>query len=179
MTVDDAALLVRVTARVSAVLYAMSLLAGARRLRARDAAALGAARRDDLAAFGIWIAAHSIHFAAVALLAVVTAGQNIRDAGGYLGTLAVGLAFYTGCGAVVRVKGRPTAGWTAAGQRRLETSIAIVIWIVFFQAYALRALQSPWFATLALVLAAALATFLMRARTPISSNIQRPSVRIS
>jgi len=179
MTVDDAALLVRVTARVSAVLFAMSLFAGARRLGARDAALLGAARRDDLAAFGVWIAAHSIHFAAVALLAFVTAGQNIRGAGGYLATLAVGLAFYAGSGAVVRVKARPSTGWTAAGQRRLETGLAIVIWIVFIQAYARRALQSPWFATLAIGLAAALAAFLMRARTSISSNMQGPSVRVS
>ncbi|HJZ70222.1 MAG TPA: hypothetical protein VKE51_00705 [Vicinamibacterales bacterium] len=175
----QAALLVRVTARISAVLFATSLVAAARRVGVRNPGAVRSARRGDLAAFGLWVAAHSIHFAAVALLARATAGQNIRDAGGYAGTLAVGLTFYVACGAVFRVKARPAAAWTAAAERRVETWTAIVVWIVFFQAYALRLTQSPLFAVLALVLAAALAAFLMRARAPISSNMQRPSVGVS
>jgi hypothetical protein len=179
MTVEAAALLVRVTARVSAALFAVSLLAAARRLGARDRAAVPALRRGDLAAFAAFVAGHTIHFAAVALLAVATAGQNIRDAGGYVATAAVGLAFYAACAGVLRAKARDTAGWTAAGQRRIEIATIVVVWIIFFQAYALRLTQSLLYAALALGLAAALARFLARARTPRSSNMQRSSVGVS
>ena len=179
MTVDAATLLVRLTARTSAGLFAASLLAGARRLGPPRPLARHSLRRDDLAAFGAWVAAHSIHFAAVARLSFVTDGQTIRAAGGYAGTLAVGLAFYAACIAVFRVKARPGAGWATIGQRRVETWTAVVIWIIFFQAYALRLNRSPWFATLAVLLAAALAAFLMRARAAISSNMQGSSVGVS
>jgi hypothetical protein len=175
LSVETAALLVRVTARVSAASFAISLGASASRLGA-GAAALAARRRSDLAAFGLFIAAHTVHFASVALLAWVTEGRNIRDAGGYAATGAAGLAFYAACGAVLRSKARRAARWSATGQRRLEVSTSAIIWIIFFQAYALRLTQSALFAALALALAAALALFLARARTPISSNMHRPSV---
>src|SRR5262249_45279409 len=64
----QAALLVRVTARISAVLFATSLVAAARRVGVRNPRAVRSARRGDLAAFGLWVAAHSIHFAAGAPL---------------------------------------------------------------------------------------------------------------
>jgi len=39
-----------------------------------------------------------------------------------------------------------------------------ILWLVFFQAYALRLFQSAWFAALAVVLAASLALFAAAAR---------------
>ena len=175
---DQAALIVRVTARVSAVVFATSLLAAARRLGADDAG-VSAVRRADLAAFAVFIAMHTIHFAAVALLAVVTAGQTIRDAGGYTATAVGGLAFYAACAAVVRAKARLGIGWTSVAERRTEVWTSTGVWLIFFQAYVLRLGQSLLFVAMAIGLAAALGRFLARARISRSSNMQRSSVGVS
>ena len=175
---DQAALIVRVTARVSAVVFATSLLAAARRLGA-DAAGAAATRRADLAAFAAFVTMHTIHFAAVALLAVVTAGQNIRNAGGYTATAIGGLAFYAACAAVVRAKARGGVRWTSVAERRTEVWTSAGVWLIFFQAYALRLGQSLLFVAIAIGLAAALGRFLVRARPSGSSNMQRSSVGVS
>ncbi len=60
--------------------------------------------------------------------------------------------FYAGAAVVLRIKARPMAGWTSAGQKRLETGLLVVVWLVFFQAYALRLTQSWLFAVLAVLL---------------------------
>jgi len=156
---EEAALLVRATARVSAAVFAASLVAAARRLAADDAMDIGAARRADVAAFAAFLAAHTIHFGSVLMLAVATSGQNIRDAGGYSATFVVGAAFYAACAAVLRAKLRTAPRWTTVAQRRTEIGTIAVVWVVFFQAYALRLLQSVWFTALAVALAAALAMF--------------------
>jgi len=175
---DQAALIVRVTARVSAAVFAVSLVAAARRLRASDTALIRA-RRHDLAAFGTWVAVHTIHFAAVLLLAVASGGRNIRDAGGWTGTIVVALAFYVACAAVVRAKARRGIGWTSVAGRRIELWTSVAVWLIFFQAYALRLGESLLFAAMAIGLAAALGRFLARARTSRSSNMQRSSVGVS
>jgi|KBSSwiStaDraftv2_1062776.scaffolds.fasta_scaffold1101855_2 hypothetical protein len=180
MAVDSelAALIVRVTARVSAVVFATSLLAAARRLGGGDTG-MAAARRADLAAFAAFVVMHTIHFAAVALLAVVTAGQNIRDAGGYTATAVGGLTFYAACAAVVLAKARGGSGWPSVAERRIEVWTSMGLWLIFFQAYALRLGQSLLFVAMAIGLAAALGRFLARARAARSSNIQRSSVGVS
>jgi hypothetical protein len=53
---------------------------------------------------------------------------------------------------VLRLKARPVAEWPSAGQKRLETGLLVVVWLVFFQAYALRFTQSWLFAVLAVLL---------------------------
>src|SRR5438045_5786347 len=156
---EETAVVVRLTARVSAAVFAVSLLASARRLAAGETADVGAARRVDIAAFAVFLAAHTIHFAAVLMLAAASGGANIRGAGGWIPTLVVAAAFYAACGAVLRGKLRAAPRWTAAGPRRLEVATMAIVWIVFFQAYALRLLQSAWFTALAAALAASLAMF--------------------
>jgi len=155
---EETAVVVRLTARVSAAVFAAGLVAAARRLASGESAA-GAARRADIAAFGAFLGAHTIHFAAVLMLAAATSGANIRSAGGWLPTLAVAAAFYAACGAVLRGKLRAAPRWTTAAARRLDVATMAIVWIVFFQAYALRLLQSAWFTALAVALAASLGLY--------------------
>jgi hypothetical protein len=112
MTVDaqQAAMLVRVTARVSAVIVAGNLLAATRRAESVGSSAL---RAMDVATFVAFLASHTVHFACVWLLAVATAGDNIRRAGGWMLVDIAALAFYAGAGIVLRVKLRPR-GWRSA-----------------------------------------------------------------
>jgi hypothetical protein len=159
LDVAQAALLVRVTARVSAGVFAAMLVVSARRLSAGGTLDQPRYRRADLACFALFLVAHSIHFAAVGGLAFASAGQNIRDAGGYAATAVVAIAFYVACGAVLRAKARTTARWTTTRERRVEVWTSGVLWIVFVQAYALRFVQSWLFAVLALVLTGSLALF--------------------
>jgi hypothetical protein len=160
--VEETAALVRATARVSALVFAASLAAAARRLAA--GADIRAARRADIAAFAAFLGAHTIHFATVLMLAGATSGENIRHAGGWIPTLAAAGAFYASCAAVLRGRLRQTARWATAGARRLDVATMAILWLVFFQAYALRLFQSAWFAALAVVLAASLALFAAAAR---------------
>ena len=159
---EETALLVRATARVSALVFAASLAAAARRLAAGTD--IRAARRADIAAFGAFLGTHTIHFASVLMLAAATGGENIRDAGGWIPTLAAAGAFYASSASVLRGKLRQTARWATSGARRLDVATMAILWLVFFQAYALRLFQSVWFAALAAVLAASRALFAAAAR---------------
>ena len=171
MTVDaqQAALLVRATARLSAVIVAGNLLAAARRAEAVRAPAL---RTMDVATFLAFLASHTVHFVCVWLLAAATGGENIRRAGGWVLVVITALVFYAGASAVLRVKLRPR-GWRSARERSLELGLLVIVWLVFFQAYALRLLQSWLFAALAVLLAYSVAAFLRAALrsepTPLSS----------
>jgi hypothetical protein len=164
LDVEQAALLVRVTARVSAIVFAIALAISARRLAATGTLDPTRYRRADLVCFTLFLVAHTIHFAAVGALAVASAGRNIRDAGGYTVTFAAGLLFYIACGAVLRAKARTTPRWTTGGQRRVESWTMGVLWIIFVQAYVLRFVQSWLFTALALALIGALALFAAAAR---------------
>jgi hypothetical protein len=182
------ALAVRTTARISAVLLAANLIVAARRLttpapgvpnsaapdsnparRARDVAA---ARNLDLATFAAFLVSHTIHFASVALLALATDGSSMRDAGGWTAAMVVGILFYLGGWGVVRGKRRPAGVWMSAGQRRREIGVLSVIWLIFFQAFALR-FDTPLFAVLALGLVYSLVRFLAAAlRSPTDAASQ-------
>lgn len=164
LDVEQAALLVRVTARVSAAVFATALVVSARRLTAGAMVERTRYRRADLAAFTLFVVAHTIHFAAVAGLGLASSGQNIRDAGGYAVTAVSAIAFYVACAAVLRAEARAAARWATVGQRRAEIWTYGVLWVVFFQAYALRFTQSWLFAAMALVLSASLALFGAAAR---------------
>ena len=147
---EQAATLVRVTARVSAVIVATNLLVAARRIGGGGSAT--ALRTADVATFAAFLVSHTIHFICVTLLGAATGGENIRNAGGWPLVVAAAAVFYAGAAVLLRIKARPTAGWTTALRRRLETGLLVVVWLVFFQAYALRFLQSWLFAVLAVLL---------------------------
>src|SRR5262249_27333220 len=117
---ERTAIVVRVTARVSAAVFTASLIAAARRLSAGPASDVELNRRIDIGAFAVFVLAHTIHFASVGLLAAATGGRTIRDAGGYAGTLLVGAAFYAACGAVLRAKSRTTTRWANAADGSLD-----------------------------------------------------------
>jgi hypothetical protein len=180
MSIDAglAALLVRATARVSAVILSASLLVAARRIGAALRQAQGTPsssrgeksslhsnemRRLDVATFTAFVVSQTIHFICVGLLTIATSGANIDGPGGYPAVIAVGLLFYAGCAAVLRAKQRAAAEWINRRQRHVELWPLVAIWLVFFVAYASRPLQSWFFAGLALVLLYSLARFLIAA----------------
>lgn len=168
LTADQAALLVRATARVSAVILAANLLAAAKRVSTGDPAGHG--RHLDVRLFAAFIASHTIHFICVGLLTIATSGANIDARTGYTPVIAVGVLFYVGCFVVMRAKQRPMAGWLSARQRRAEVWPLVAIWLAFVQAYISRPLQSWLFAALAGGLLYALGRFVI--------EVKRSSVRV-
>jgi len=167
MDAGQAALLVRATARVSAVILAGNLLVAARRVGGaaeRDALPATELRRLDVATFVAFIVSHTIHFVCVGLLTIATAGANIDARTGYAPVIAVGVLFYLGCVAVMRAKLRQSLGWTDPRQRRVELWSLVAIWLAFLQAYITRLLQSWLFGALAIGLLYSMLVFLARAR---------------
>ena len=182
-----AAIAVRTTARISAVLLAATLVAAARRLarvrradlhseaqdsssarraRARDVAT---ARTLDLATFAAFLVSHTVHFASVALLALATDGANIRNNGGWTAALVVATLFYLGGWGVWRAKQRPTNGWVGTQQRLREMSVLAIVWTVFFLGFLGRSTRSLLFASLTIALLFSLALFtLAGVRSPIA-----------
>jgi hypothetical protein len=180
---DQAALLVRATARVSAVILAADLLVAARRIRFSGGgpAEAGPHRKLDYRSLDVWlfgafIVSHTIHFICVGLLTIATAGANIDVRSGYTGVVVVGILFYVACAAVMRVKLRPSLEWTAPRQRRTEIWFLMPIWIAFFQAYISRPLQSWLFAALAAGLLYSVARFVIAA---LRSKVSPTPVRVS
>lgn len=151
---------VQLTARLSAVVLAAGLIVAARRLRGGHR---GLWRTLDISAFGAFVAAHTVHFACLVLLARSTNGASIRGTGGWVPAMLVAALFYLGCGGAMRLKARQTAVWNTPGERRAEMLTLGALWLVFFQAYAGRLLDTPPFAFLALCLFYALVTFLLAA----------------
>ena len=99
--------IVRLTARLSAAMFAAALLVFATGYP-------HAPRRLHLGTrlFADFIAAHTIHFATVAWLAAVTAGANIRERDGWAVVLTVAVLFFAAAFLVVRAwsavaKGQP------------------------------------------------------------------------
>ena len=166
MDANQAALLVRATARISAVILAANLIVAARRVGAPKQGALhmNEARILDIRLFVAFIVSHTIHFICVGLLTVVTTGANIDARTGYAPVVTVGVLFYLACFAVLRVKRRPSSAWSNARQRRTELWLLVPIWLAFFQAYITRPLQSWLFAALAAGLLYAVGRFLVQAR---------------
>jgi predicted small integral membrane protein len=156
---EQAALLVRVTARISAGLLAANLLVSARRITDGR----GAYRTADARLFVALIISHTIHFVCVGLLALATNGANLESRLGYTAVFAVGILFYIGCAAILRVKVRDGDRWTTRRQRNTEVWLLVALWGGFAQAYVGRIRQSPLFAALAIALVYSIAVFLSRA----------------
>ena len=164
----QALLLVRATARVSAVILAGNLLVAARRVRGEGPAKAGHyvrrgdgrdVRRADVATFAAFIVSHTIHFICVTLLIVATRGGQIDARAAAALLVAAGLLFYFACAAVLHVKLRVASGWPRPSDRRIEVWTLTAIWLAFFQAYVTRPLQWWLFPALAIVLLYALARF--------------------
>jgi hypothetical protein len=156
---EQAALLVRVTARISAGLLAANLLVSARRITDGR----GSYRTADVRLFVAFIISHTIHFVCVGLLALATNGANLESRLGFPAVSAVGILFYIGCAMTLRMKLREGGRWGTRSQRNTEVWVLIAIWGGFAQAYVGRLRQSPLFATLALGLVVSLVLFLSRA----------------
>ena len=145
--------LTRITARISATVFAAALLAFAARRRVQT--------RLAVRLFAAFIAAHAIHFSAVFLLAYATSGANLRARGGYPLTAAVGALF--GASAVAGLL-RLRASEPARALR-LGGGLGIAfIWFAFTQAYGGRALVSHIFAIPTVVLTVAFLAFLNESR---------------
>jgi hypothetical protein len=200
-----AAVAVRTTARISAVLLAVNLIVTARRLAAATPAEpdtqtappviktpassqpgtpgtqrfLGwrDARTLDLVTFAAFLFSHTVHFTSVALLAFATDGASMRNSGGWIAAMIVASLFYLSAWGVFRGKRRGGDGWTSTWSRRREIIVLTVIWLVFFQAFALR-LGRPLFAVLAAGLLYALVRFLVAAGQPSSHRSVVRSVRL-
>ena len=192
---EVAAVAVRTTARISAVLLAANFIVTARRLAAITPAepdpqthrpgiktpvssrprSRGAqnflgwrdARTLDLATFAAFLVSHTVHFASVALLAFATDGASMRNSGGWIAAMVVASLFFLGTWGVFRGKRRAGDSWTSTWSRRREIIVLTVIWLIFFQAFALR-FERPLFAVLAAGLLYSLVRFLVAARQPSS-----------
>ena len=124
------------------------------------------ARELDMATFVAFLVSHTIHFACVALLALATGGASIRDSGGWPAAMVVATLFYLSGWGVFRGKRRPCDAWTSTWQRRREIGVLIVVWLIFFLAFAPRA-GTPAFAVLSVGLVYSLVRFLTAAlRSP-------------
>ena len=156
---EQAALLVRITARISAGLLAANLLVSARRITDGRRTY----RTVDLRLFIAFIISHTIHFVCVGLLALATNGANLESPLGYAPVFAVGVLFYIGCAMTLRMKVRDGDRWATRRQRNTEVWVLVAIWGGFAQAYVTRLHHSPLFAALAIALVYPLAVFLSRA----------------
>lgn len=151
---ETAALLTRVTARLSAASFAIYLAAHAMSRLARW-------RGPHYSRFfGVFVIAHTVHFGAVLSLAAASGGQNIADRGGWAVNLGVLGTFYAAALLVVRRQGRRRGG---ARERVRATEIAVVsvIWVVFSQAYLLRLTDSLLFVVLGALLSLSFAAWVV------------------
>lgn len=145
--------LTRITARISATLFAAALLTFAARQRV--------SARVAVRVFAAFIAAHAVHFSAVFLLAYATSGANLRARGGYPLTITVGALF--GASAVAGLL-RLRASEPARGLRLAGGLGIAFIWFAFTLAYGSRAFVSPVFAIPTIVLTVAFLAFLNESR---------------
>ncbi len=94
----------------------------------------------------------------------------MRNSGGWIAAMVVATLFFLSTWGVFRGKRRAGDSWTSTWSRRREIIVLTVIWLIFFQAFALR-FGRPLFAVLAAGLLYSLVRFLVAARQP-SSVVQ-------
>ena len=159
---DDAGLqllteLVRITARISAVIFVAALAAGGADLLAPPSSSFSR-RGVGWKLIGAVIVSHTIHFGFVAALAVETHGQNVMNRGGWILTSVVGVLFYVATiGALVlrRVSPAERTIQNLAG----DTAFSILVGLAFLETYLGRVGKSPLFTVMAALLASALLAF--------------------
>jgi hypothetical protein len=141
-----AELLVRLTARISAGMFAASLIVFAAGYQ-HDQRRLYVGTR----LFAGFIVAHTVHFATVAWLAVVTSGENIRERDGWAVVATVALLFYAAAFFVFRAWGNAAMGSSSRSLRMANAAI-VAIAAVFLNSYLARVAAMPiyWLPTIGL-----------------------------
>jgi hypothetical protein len=153
-------LLVRLTARVSGATFAAALIlfaAGDQQNRRR--------LYFGTRLFAGFVVAHTVHFLTVAWLAVVTAGENIRERDGWPGVVTVALLFYLAVFSVLRAWGNAALGQPSSRSLRVTANVAVVaIAAVFLNSYLARVARMPVYWLPAVGLAGILAAYFIRTR---------------
>jgi hypothetical protein len=151
--VESVELAVRLTARLSAAVFAAALALFALRRAGRPA----------VGALATFIVIHSVHFATVVWLAAISGGGNIRDRGGWTVVLVVAAVFYAAAFTMLRAWRRAAAGGSVTTAHRVLTHTgAITIWLIFMNSYVSRIPSDGRFAIPAIVLTLALVAYLWR-----------------
>jgi hypothetical protein len=164
--------MVRLTARVSVLMFAAALIAFAAGYQ-HDRQRLHVGTR----LFAGFVVAHTIHFATVAWLAVVTSGENVRERDGWAVVVTVALLFYLAVFSVLRAWGHTALGRTSSWTLRVTANGAIVaITAVFLNSYLGRVGRMPVYWLPAAGLAGTVALYFVRTRgTPLPSLPRRRS----
>src|SRR5687768_13559668 len=91
-----------------------------------------------------FILAHTIHFSAVAWLAVLTSGENIRTRGGWAVVLTAAVLFYVAAFGILRSWRRLDSGrsWSRSDRLAADVSIALIA-MVFLNSYLSRVQIMP------------------------------------
>ena len=164
-----AELMVRLTARVSVVMFAAALIAFAAGYQ-HDRQRLHVGTR----LFAGFIVAHTIHFATVAWLAVVTSGENIRERDGWAVVVTVALLFYLAVFSVLRAWGDTAMGRTSSRGPRVAANVAIVaIAAVFLNSYLARVGRMPMYWLPTAGLAGTVALYFVRMRGASGPSLRR------
>jgi hypothetical protein len=151
-----AELLVRLTARVSAAVFAAALIVFAAGYQ-HDQRRLSFGTR----LFAGFIVAHTVHFATVAWLAIVTSGENIRERDGWAVVATVALLFYAAVFVVVRAWGNAAMGSSSRSLRMANVAI-VAIAAVFLNSYLARVAAMPIYWLPAIGLAGSVALYFVR-----------------
>lgn len=144
MDTADLYLAVRLTARLSALLFAVALIAP---LVLRT----GQRQPRSLLPFVAFVAAHSVHFGFVIALVLATGGegmfpggQDVADAGGLPAVFGIFAFFYLLAGvALVQRRAGPRAGWALHLAGRFST---VFLGYMFVSTYIPLVARSPWYA---------------------------------
>jgi len=158
-----AAILTRVTARISAVLFIAWLLRQGW-LRWRGPIAEGAARAQRNL-FLTFAGAHMIHLAALLALAWVTHGESVGLRGGWLRvTLTGGVVYLAIVVLAAAYMGLIPGAARIRASGAAETFVTLLVWIAFMQAYTGRAIESAYYAPFPLVLTGGILFYLLGPR---------------
>jgi hypothetical protein len=167
-------LIVRLTARASATLFAAALILFAIGPRPGRRGV-----RYAIRLFLGFVLAHTIHFSAVVWLAVLTAGENIQERDGWTVVLAVGALFYFAAFLIVRAwrgidSGRMLPRRDGVAANAAITSIALA----FLNSYLSRVPDKPIYWLPAICLVASVAVYFVRMRAlanPVREAAASPS----
>jgi hypothetical protein len=166
--------LVRITARVSAVIFVASLLAGTAELLAPRSSF--SRRGAGWKLLGALLVSHTIHFATVIALTVETHAQNIAHRGGWILAIGIGLFFYASTvGALVLRRGPPVARTipNLAG----DAALSGLVWLAFLITYLGRIGRSPLFAVMVVLLSGAMFGFVAAVAVRIVRQVTPSPVR--
>ena len=112
-----------------------------------------------------FVLAHTIHFAAIVWLAVLTAGANIQERDGWTVVLTVAALFYVAAFLIVRAWRAIDSGRVLPRRDRLAANAGItLIAVAFLNSYLARAADKPLYWLPALCMVASVAVYFVRMR---------------